>query len=58
MKKNIEIGCVQNSFYRAFGLPANADPQKIEAKMRNGQLDIRVGKAKRLTNRNRVIEVS
>ena len=49
---------VSNSFYRAFGLPANANPEKIEAKMRNGQLDIRGRKAQRLTNRNRVIEVS
>ncbi|MBC8769936.1 Hsp20/alpha crystallin family protein [Arenibacter sp. BSSL-BM3] len=48
---------VSNSFYRAFGLPSNADPEKIQAKMKNGRLDIRVGKANRPEKKNRIIEV-
>ena len=35
---------VSHSFYRAFELPTNADPEKVEAKMKNGRLDIKVGK--------------
>lgn len=49
---------VSNSFYRAFSLPANADPEKIQAKMKNGRLDIRVGKANRQGRKNRVIQVN
>tara|TARA_R110002050_G_scaffold177889_1_gene311094 strand:+ start:60981 stop:61418 length:438 start_codon:yes stop_codon:yes gene_type:complete len=49
---------VSNSFYRAFGLPPNADPQKVQAKMKNGRLDIRVGKATRPDRKNRSIEIN
>lgn len=49
---------VSNSFYRAFGLPSDADPEKIQAKMKNGRLDIRVAKAKRPKQKNRIIKVS
>jgi HSP20 family protein len=49
---------VSNSFYRAFRLPSNADPEKIQAKMKNGRLDIKVGKAKAPNQKNRIIEVS
>jgi HSP20 family protein len=35
---------VSHSFYRAFELPINADTEKIEAQMKNGRLDIKVGK--------------
>ncbi len=49
---------VSNSFYRAFALPSNADPEKIQARMKNGRLDIRVGKAHRAEQKNRIIEVS
>ena len=35
---------VSHSFYRAFELPTNADPEKVEAKIKNGRLDIKVGK--------------
>ncbi|MGB5820833.1 MAG: Hsp20/alpha crystallin family protein [Saonia sp.] len=49
---------VSNSLYRAFGLPSNADPEKIQAKMKNGRLDIRVGKADRPEQKNRIIEVN
>jgi len=49
---------VSNSFYRAFGLPSNADSEKIQAKMKNGRLDIRVGKSDRPEAKNRIIEVN
>ena len=37
---------VHNSFYRAFGIPHNADPEKVEAKMKNGLLTLKIGKKK------------
>ncbi|NKI27603.1 Hsp20/alpha crystallin family protein [Arenibacter sp. 6A1] len=48
---------VSNSFYRAFELPPNADPEKIQAKMKNGRLDIRVGKATNAAKKNKIIKV-
>lgn len=35
---------VYKSFYRAFGLPHNADPEKVDAKMGNGLLTLKIGK--------------
>lgn len=35
---------VSNSFYRAFQLPSDANTEKIEAKMKNGRLDIKIEK--------------
>jgi HSP20 family protein len=32
------------SFYRRFGLPDTADPEKISAASRNGVLEVRIGK--------------
>lgn len=49
---------VSNSFYRAFVLPSNADPERVQAKMKNGRLDIRVGKAQKSEQKNRIIEVA
>ncbi len=37
---------MSNSFYRAFSLPNDADPDKVHASMKNGLLKIRVGKKK------------
>lgn len=37
---------VHTSFYRAFGLPYNADPEKVSAKMKNGLLTLKIGKKK------------
>lgn len=45
---------VSNSFYRAFELPSNADPDRIQAKMKNGRLDIKVGKDKSLSNKRSI----
>ncbi|WP_353477506.1 Hsp20 family protein [Arenibacter sp. M-2] len=39
-------------------IPPNADPQKVQAKMKNGRLDIRVGKATRPDRKNRSIEIN
>ncbi len=49
---------VSNSFYRAFALPSNADSEKIEAKMKNGRLDIRVAKAKQGTAKSKSIRIN
>lgn len=35
---------VRNAFYRAFEVPLNADPDKINAKMKDGLLQIRIAK--------------
>ena len=37
---------VHNSFYRAFRLPNNVDPEQLEAKMKNGLLSLKIGKKK------------
>jgi|TARA_R100000935_G_scaffold58729_1_gene97361 HSP20 family protein len=37
---------VHNSFYRAFSLPNNVDPEQLEAKMKNGLLTLKIGKKK------------
>ena len=57
-KNWIRTEFVSNAFYRAFALPANADPERIQAKMRNGRLDIRVGKALKSKTKNRTIKIS
>jgi HSP20 family protein len=43
-KNWIRTEFVSHSFYRAFELPTNADPEKVEAKMKHGRLDIKIGK--------------
>ena len=43
-KNWIRTEFVSHSFYRAFELPLNADGEKIDAKMKNGRLDIKIGK--------------
>lgn len=48
---------VHNSFYRAFGLPHNADPEKVEATMKNGLLTLKIGK-KKSSRTQKTIEVS
>jgi len=35
---------VRNAFYRAFEVPLNADPDRINAKMKDGLLQIRIAK--------------
>lgn len=35
---------VRNAFYRTFEVPLNADPDKINAKMKDGLLQIRIAK--------------
>ena len=47
-KNWIRTEFVSHSFYRAFELPANADPEKVVAQMKNGRLDIKVGKKNEL----------
>lgn len=37
---------VHTSFYRAFTLPKDADPEKTEARMKNGLLTLKIGKIK------------
>ncbi|WP_250632455.1 Hsp20/alpha crystallin family protein [Rhodoflexus caldus] len=48
---------IQSSYYRAFSLPAEADTEKISAKMENGLLTIRVGKKKEALPASRSIKV-
>lgn len=48
---------IQSSYYRAFSLPAEADAEKISAKMENGLLTIRVGKKKEALPASRTIKV-
>jgi HSP20 family protein len=43
-KNWIRTEFISHSFYRAFELPLNADAENIDAKMKNGRLDIKVGK--------------
>lgn len=45
-KNWIRAEFVSHSFYRVFELPSNADTETIEVKMKNGRLDIKVGKKK------------
>ncbi len=35
---------IHNAFYRAFALPKNADPEKVDARMKNGLLKLKIGK--------------
>ncbi|MGB2528151.1 Hsp20/alpha crystallin family protein [Flagellimonas sp. SN16] len=39
---------VRNAFYRAFEVPPNADPDRINAKMKDGLLQIRIVKKDRV----------
>lgn len=48
---------VHHSFYRAFGLPHNADPEKVEARMKNGLLHLKIGK-KKIAPSQRVININ
>ena len=48
---------VHHSFYRAFGLPHNADPEKVEARMKNGLLHLKIGK-KNIAPSQRVININ
>lgn len=48
---------VHNSFYRAFGLPHNANPDKVEANMENGLLTLKIGKKKGRRSQ-KIIDVS
>ncbi|OEJ98566.1 hypothetical protein A8C32_05015 [Flavivirga aquatica] len=43
-KNWIRTEFVNHSFYRAFELPVNADTEKVVAQMKNGRLDIKMGK--------------
>ena len=45
------------SFQRMFQIPENADPDRVEASMRNGVLKIRIGKRQDLKAERRAIEV-
>lgn len=58
LKNWVRMEFVSNSFYRAFRLPSNADPEKIQANMKNGRLDIGAGKANRPEQKSRIIEVN
>ena len=48
---------VHNSFYRAFRLPNNVDPEQLEAKMKNGLLTLKIGK-KKSRKAQRIINVN
>ncbi|WP_373518791.1 Hsp20/alpha crystallin family protein, partial [Pricia sp.] len=37
---------VHNAFYRAFGLPKNVDTEKVDARMKDGLLTLKIGKKK------------
>jgi HSP20 family protein len=54
-KNWIRTEFISHSFYRAFELPTNADPEKVEAKMKNGRLDIKVGKKDRLITQRTIM---
>ena len=45
------------SFYRAIQLPAEVDPQKVEASFKNGVLDIKLGKQEEAKKRITHIDV-
>ncbi|WP_448519662.1 Hsp20/alpha crystallin family protein [Rhodoflexus sp.] len=45
------------SFQRIFQLPSNADPDKVQANLKNGILQIRLGKKATADNLSKVIEV-
>jgi len=51
--KEFEVG----EFYRAFQLPADYDPEKIEAGMRQGVLTLRLPKSDRLKPRRIEVKV-
>lgn len=42
---------VHNSFYRAFDVPLNANPEKISAQMKNGLLQIKIAKKESIRTR-------
>lgn len=45
------------SFQRMFQLPEDADPERIDASMKNGMLTVKVGKRKGAEAKTKVIEV-
>ena len=47
--KRVERSC--GSFYRRFGLPDTADPEKITAKSNNGVLEVRIAKQEQVQPR-------
>lgn len=44
------------SFYRRFGLPDTADPEKISAKSHNGVLEVRIAKHERVQPRKIAVD--
>ena len=46
-----------SSFQRIFQLPENADPEKVQADLKNGILKIKVGKSKMAIKKSREIKV-
>lgn len=46
-----------NAFHRVIPLPDLADPDKIEARLKNGRLKIKIGKSKRIVSGNKQIAV-
>ena len=48
---------VRNAFYRAFEVPLNADPDRINAKMKDGLLQIRIAK-KDSVSKKRTLKVA
>ena len=46
-----------SSFYRRFELPEDADPDNIEAKMKNGVLNIEIGRKRSKQGKDQTIKV-
>jgi HSP20 family protein len=53
-KNWIRTEFVSHSFYRAFELPTNADPDNVQAKMKHGRLDIKIGKKNNITTQKTI----
>ena len=45
---------VHNSFYRAFDIPLNADVERINAKMKNGLLQVKIAKKEKVNKKSRL----
>jgi HSP20 family protein len=54
-KNWIRTEFISHSFYRAFELPKNVDKDKIEAKMNNGLLEIKIRKINKPENKKKII---
>lgn len=57
-KSWLRLEFVRSSFYRAFDLPTNTDPERISARIKNGLLEVRIAKRETETKHKRKLKVA